>query len=192
MRVPDRPGAASPTDRSAPCDAMPKTTPADELTRHPCSASAAVSFAPALARPPQRRCRVPSRERIHERLESGHNARLVLLDSRTSRPRSPVCRLRRRFAACELAANLLTRPRCKASCGRERRTNRTVTPRRSIPQPPPRGTSLVRSARHNVRSITLTMGSFHPPPPESNRHRRQGRTEYEDCRQRNHRDFSRQ
>ena len=47
-----------------------------KLTRHPCSVSAAASFARLLTRPAQRRGRVAARERIHQRLERGLTCRV--------------------------------------------------------------------------------------------------------------------
>ena len=62
-------------------------------------------FRAALARPPQRRCRIPARQRIYERYKGRQNTRLVLLDSRTSGARSPNA-ARRRFTSCDLAASI--------------------------------------------------------------------------------------
>ena len=95
-------------------------------------------FRAALARPPQRGCRVAARQRIHERFEGRQNPRLVLLNSRTSRAR--------RFTACDLAATLADRlPR--QTGGRRHQRVAAIANRRRLGRCPQPATTLVQHRR---------------------------------------------
>ncbi len=105
-------------------------------------------FRAALARPPQRRCRVPARQRIYERFKGRQNTRLVLLDSRTSGARSPNA-ARRRFTSCDLAASIADRlPR--QTGGRRHQRVAAIANRRRLGRCPPPATTLVQHRRYRA------------------------------------------
>ena len=113
-------------------------------------------FRAALARPPQRRGRVPARQRIDERLEGGQNSRLFLLDSGSSCARRPNA-ARRRFTSCDLAAPLADRlPR--QTGGRRHQRIATVADRRRFGRCPPPATTLVQDRRD--RAVLCDDGGF--------------------------------
>ena len=105
-------------------------------------------FRAALARPPQRRCRVPTRQRIYERFEGRHNTRLFLLDSRTSRARRPNA-VRRRFISCDLASSLADRLPRQAGRRRHQRVS-AIANRRRLGGCPPPATTFVQHRRYRA------------------------------------------
>ena len=118
----------------------------------------------ALARPAQRRCRVPARERVHQRFEGRQNPGLLLLNPRSSRARSP--NPTRRFLTPRyLAASL---PDGLPSQTRGRRNQRVATipnRQRFRRRPPP--TALVQHRRYrgvprNNRRFQLQVALHEP------------------------------
>ena len=113
-------------------------------------------FRAALARPPQRRCRIPARQRIYEGFKGRQNTRLVLLDSRTSGARSPNA-ARRRFTSCDLAASMADRlPR--QTGGRRHQRVAAIANRRRLGRCPPPATTLVQHRRY--RAVLSDDGGF--------------------------------
>ena len=109
-----------------------------------------------LARPPQRRCRVPARQWVDERFEGRQNTRLVLLDARASRARCPNA-ARRRFTPCDLAASLADRlPR--QTRGRRHHSVAAVANGQRLGRRPPPATALVQHRRY--RGVLRDDGGF--------------------------------
>ena len=127
-----------------------------ELTRHPCSASAAASFARLLHVHRSGDVGSPARQRIYERFKGRQNTRLVLLDSRTSGARSPNA-ARRRFTSCDLAASMADRlPR--QTGGRRHQRVAAIANRRRLGRCPPPATTLVQHRRY--RAVLSDDGGF--------------------------------
>ena len=116
-------------------------------------------FRAALARPSQRGCRVPARHRIHERFEGRQNARLDLLNSRTSRARSPNV-ARWWFTAYDVAASLAHRlPRQTGA--RRHQCVAAIANRRRLGCCPQPATTLVQHRRD--RAVLSDDGGFQLP-----------------------------
>ena len=99
-----------------------------------------------LARPAQRRCRVPPCHRVHERLERGENAGLILLNPGSPRPRRPNA-ARRRFAADNLPASLADRL-ARQTGGRRHQRVAAIADGHGLRRRPPSATALVQHGCH--------------------------------------------
>ena len=113
-----------------------------ELTRHPCSFSAARQLCATLARPAQRRGRVSARQRIHQGFERGLDAGLILLDARPSASRASDA-VRRRLVAGNLPASLANRLPSQTG-GRRNHRVATVADSERLGRRPPAATALVQ------------------------------------------------